>query len=320
MDLITVISRLSQLNPAVYLSFIGLLLTDAFLGMLAWRHLMGALDIRVSASKAYHYVWRGILVDMLIPAESVTGEIVKLALVTKAHNAEGGKVVGSIVMQRLMTMAINVIGLLIGLALIWAETPMTGFLLSFTEFFTGLTVAATIFVVVICMKKGLAFWLIHAAIGFAERLVGKRPRLMKAKEDLLSGAEAFYASMNSFRKNPRVLSESFLLLVGSWFFAWLSIPLIFGVLRCPVSSGAMIVVFFATLLVEYAPIVGLPFGVPELTMTTLLTMFGVPADVSILVTILSRITYFWLKLFLAFGISYSNVFLGVFKTHSSADN
>jgi uncharacterized protein (TIRG00374 family) len=50
--------------------------------------------------------------------------------------------------------------------------------------------------------------------------------------------------------------------------------------------------------------IGVPFevGLPEITMTTLYVVFGIPFDVSATATILTRILSLWLKFFVGFAI------------------
>jgi uncharacterized membrane protein YbhN (UPF0104 family) len=69
-----------------------------------------------------------------------------------------------------------------------------------------------------------------------------------------------------------------------------------------ISWGAILVVSAIFIAVKSIP-AGVPFevGLPEITMTTLLIFFGVPAEISATVTILSRLLTLWMRFFIGFG-------------------
>ena len=69
-----------------------------------------------------------------------------------------------------------------------------------------------------------------------------------------------------------------------------------------ISWVAIVVVTAIFVAVKSIPI-GVPFeiGLPEITLTTLLVIFGVPSIVSATVTILTRLLTLWLRFFIGFA-------------------
>jgi len=121
----------------------------------------------------------------------------------------------------------------------------------------------------------------------------------KLKEDACNIATSFHDSMKEFKHNPRALVFSLFYLAITWFFS-LSIPyLVFMSLGLPVSWGVILITSTIVLAIKSIPL-GIPFevGIPEITMATLYTSLGVPADFSATATILTRLITLWLRFFI----------------------
>ena len=71
------------------------------------------LNIRLSIIKSNLLVWSGIFVDILVPAESVSGEALRVYLIAREQgNDTCGRVVASLVTHRILGMTMNVIVLI----------------------------------------------------------------------------------------------------------------------------------------------------------------------------------------------------------------
>jgi uncharacterized membrane protein YbhN (UPF0104 family) len=85
-----------------------------------------------------------------------------------------------------------------------------------------------------------------------------------------------------------------------------------------ISWTAILVVSAIFVAVKSIPI-GVPFeiGLPEITLTTLFILFGVPAQVSATATILSRLLTLWLRFFIGFG---AQQWIGIKTITASTNN
>ena len=110
-DIPTIIATIQQVNLSIYLAGVMFILFDVFFFALSWHSLLNFLSVKLSVLKSFLYVWYGIFIDIIIPAESISGEISKIYLVTREQNGTSGKVVASLFTQRLMGMGINLISL-----------------------------------------------------------------------------------------------------------------------------------------------------------------------------------------------------------------
>jgi uncharacterized protein (TIRG00374 family) len=131
---------------------------------------------------------------------------------------------------------------------------------------------------------------------------GRWKGLAKIREDACRITKSFHDSMKKFARNPKPLAFSLLGLSVTWAFSLSISYLVFLSLKTPVSWSVIFITSAIVLAVKSIP-VGIPFevGLPEITMTTLYTSFGIPAGISATATILNRIITLWLRFFIGLG-------------------
>ena len=92
-DIPEMISIIQRANMLIYSLAALTLILATFFFALTWQHLLLPLSIKISMKKTFAYVWIGVFTDLLIPAESVSGEIAKAYLMSKEPNVNSGKVI-----------------------------------------------------------------------------------------------------------------------------------------------------------------------------------------------------------------------------------
>ena len=118
-DFLEILSNLQMVNPFYYLLAVVLSLIEVFFFSLAWRTLLNFLGVKLSILKSNLLVWSGIFIDILVPAESVSGEALRIYLIAKEQGNETcGRVVASLVTHRILGMTMNVSILLVGMGLL----------------------------------------------------------------------------------------------------------------------------------------------------------------------------------------------------------
>ena len=303
-DILGIIRTLQQADPVPYVLAAVLSLVEVLFFSVSWRVLVNFLMIKLSVVRSYLFVWYGIFVDILVPAESVSGEALRVYLVTKEQGENTfGRVVASLVTHRLLGMTMNVGVLILGMALLFNETainPLIFNLILFVSFGIALTL---LLIMLFSFKEQWSLkvidWLVRAG-KFISR--GRwQGQLTKIKEEACEIAKSFHGSMKEFKHNPKALVFSLFYLAITWVLS-LSIPyLVFMSLRVPVSWSVILITSTIVLAVKSIPL-GVPFevGLPEITMTTLYTSLGVPAGISATATILTRLLTLWLRFFVGF--------------------
>jgi len=303
-DISTIIATAQRADPLPYALAAALSLVEVFFFSVSWRVLANFLLIKLSVIKSYLFVWYGTFVDILVPAESVSGEALRLYLITREQgNSKCGQVVASLVTHRLLGMGMNVAVLILGMVLLFNETQINPLIFNLILFLAvGITVTLLLLILFSFKEKWslkVIDWLIRLG-KFLSR--GKwHWQLTKIKEDACRIAKSFHDSMKEFKHNPKALVFSLFYLVLAWILS-LSIPyLVFISLRLPVSWSVILITSAIVLAVKSIPL-GIPFevGIPEITMTTLYTSLGVPAGISATATILTRLITLWLRFLIGF--------------------
>jgi len=302
-DIPTIIDKAQGMDLSIYLLAIATLIFETFLFALSWRFLLNFLSVKLSILKSFLYVWFGIFMDIVIPAESISGEISRIYLVTREQNGSSGKVVASLVVHRLMGMGINIASLLVGMVVLLMGKQFSGIVLSLTLF---IVVATTIFLILLfllCIKEKWTLKIINVVIGFVERVSRGRWKLTKIRTDVIKAAKMFHDSMKEYGHAPKTLLTSLSLYVFAWLLSLTITYLVFLSIGHPIHWSIIVVTQSIVVAVKAIP-VGVPFeaGLPEITMSTLYIFFGVDPIVSATATVLNRILTVWFRFFVGFVI------------------
>lgn len=303
-DIATIIATAQSADPFPYVIAATLSLVEVLFFSVSWRVLANFLMIKLSVIKSYLFVWYGIFVDIIVPAESVSGEALRVYLIAREQgNNTYGRTVASLVMHRLLGMGMNVAVLVLGMVLLFTEAQINPIIFNLILFLAvGITITLLLLILFSFKEKWslkVIDWLIRL-VKFLSR--GKwHWQLIKIKEDACRIAKSFHDSMKEFKHNPKALVFSLFYLIITWICS-LSIPyLVFISLGLRVSWSVILITSAIVLAVKSIPL-GIPFevGIPEITMTTLYTSLGVPAGISATATILTRLITLWLRFFIGF--------------------
>ncbi|MEM2546991.1 MAG: lysylphosphatidylglycerol synthase transmembrane domain-containing protein, partial [Candidatus Bathyarchaeia archaeon] len=167
-----------------------------------------------------------------------------------------------------------------------------------------LAIAITFFLallLILCFKREWTLKIIDFGIGAIEFLSRKRWKLKKVREEAVKVAGMFHNSMEEFGRAPKVVVVSIFLSSLSWLF-YLGISyMVFLALDFPIVWSVVLVTQSIVSAVKSIPM-GVPFevGLPEITMTTIYKVLGVPFGLSATATILTRILTVWLRFFIGF--------------------
>jgi uncharacterized protein (TIRG00374 family) len=303
-DIPDIIATAQTADPLSYALAIAFSIVEVFFYAVSWRVLLNFLKIKLSVIRSYLFVWYGIFLDIIIPAESVSGEAVRIYLIQREQGVSScGPAAASLVMHRLLGMAMNVIVLFAGMGLLFVEGEASGLVLSLVLFLAAAITAILVLLIVFSFKEQWSLKVVNG-LGKAAQFIthGKWKGLAKLQEDACRITRSFHVSMKEFGRNPKPLALSLLGLAVTWVFDLSVSYLVFLSLDWPVSWSVILITSAIVLAVKSIP-VGIPFevGLPEITMTTLYTSLGVPAEISATATILNRILTLWLRFFIGLG-------------------
>ena len=301
-DILGIIATAQSANPLIYSLAILFGLLEVLFYTISWYVLTNHLCIKMTIARAYLYVWYGIYVDIIVPAESISGELTRAYLLTRDQCGSFGKVVASLFTHRLLGMAMNVIVLILGIALLSIEGQVSSLVFNLIIFIAAAITAIIALMAILPSKKEWTLKIIDWTTKFAQKITRGKWKLTKFREEAFEITAHFHGSMKELRHNPRALAYSLFYLIITWIFS-LSVPyLVFLSLGQPVSWSIILITSAIVLAIKSIPI-GIPFevGIPEAAMTTLYFSMGVPAELSATATILTRIITLWFRFFIGFA-------------------
>lgn len=301
-----IVMVLQQIDPIYYSLAILSVLLNVFFYSLAWQSLLNLLSIKASFQKTFLYVWVGIFVDLLVPAESVSGEISRVYLMSKEKSENAGKIVASVVSHRVLTMAITLGSLIIGSAFfILKYEPIVSVVIFITVIAVCTTVSLALLVYLSLKKRTtgrIVDWIVHLLV----RIFRGRWQLTRLKSQARKMLEAFHQGINVLGRRPKGLIWPVAFSIIAWFFNMLLTFLVFISLgEYGILLSAIIIVYSISAAIQGIP-VGIPgmTGVVQIMMASLYTLLLLPQGIShattVTATMLVWIISFWFKLFVGF--------------------
>jgi len=300
---------LRQLNPIEYsfyysLTIAAILLSIAFYSM-AWHELLKDLSLDLSYRKAFLYSFVGNFVDLVLPLETISGEVTRLYLLRSDIKNDFGKAVASLVYHRIISISTTLIALIVSsICLIIAyNIPFEVILFLFLVIIC--TAATSILLLYLSLSDKAAGRIVDLLIKIVSFFVKDEKGILHLKERALSDLAVFHSAAEFFGRNPLRLVKPFTYSYISWFSHLAIYLLVFyalgvsWILRC---LPKMVVVFSITLAVQTIP-VGFPVGLVEFVMTYLYNiLLGTSPAVNGLATSLIRLVTFWFQVLVGFII------------------
>jgi uncharacterized protein (TIRG00374 family) len=301
-DILGIIATAKNANPLIYAVAILFGLLEVLFFTISWRVLANYLKIKMSVFRAYLYVWYGIYVDTVVPAQSISGEVTRTYLCTRDKCGPFGKVVASLFAHRLLGMVLNVIALIAGLVLLTIGGEVNLLVFNALILVTAAIVGIIVLMLVLSFKQEWTLRVVNWVTSIVHKITRGKWVPSNLQEQAVEVTGHFHESMVEFSHNPKAVAGSVFYLVVSWIFS-LSIPfLVFQSLGHPVTWSIIVVTSAIFLAVKAIPI-GIPFevGLPEAVMTTLYISMGVYGPLAATATILVRIITLWFRFFIGFG-------------------
>jgi len=301
-NILGIFATAKTVNPFIYSIAIMFGLFQVLFFTVSWHVLTNHLSIKMTIVRAYLYVWYGMYVDTIVPAQSISGEVTRIYLLTRDGCGPFGKVVASLYAHRLLGTAINAFALIAGLVLLTFGGNVNPIVFNLIILVAVAIIAILVLMFALSFKQQWTLKLVNWGTKFAQKIRIGKTQLEKLKEEAVEITSHFHDSMKQFRHNPRTIAYSLSYLLISWIFS-LSIPyLVFISLGHPVSWSIILVTSAIFLAVKSIP-VGIPFevGLPEAVMTTLFISMGIPGALAATATILTRIITLWIFFIIGFG-------------------
>ncbi|MBX5328740.1 MAG: lysylphosphatidylglycerol synthase transmembrane domain-containing protein [Candidatus Bathyarchaeia archaeon] len=304
-DIPEIIAIAQHIDVSVYFLAIITVLFETFFFSLSWYFLVTFLSVKLSIVRAFMYVWYGIYIDIIIPAESISGEVSRVYLIEREQIGTTGKVVASVVVQRLMGMAINVMCLLLGVSVLILQERASGTLINLTLLLTAVITVFLVLLILLCFKEAWTLKIVEGGIRLIEFLTRGHWKLTRIKDEVIKMTRMFHGSIKEYGHAPKSLSLSLVFNVLSWLLSFGVAYLVFLSMRFPISWSVIVVTCSIIVAIQSIPL-GIPFeaGLPEITMASLFQWLtpNMTMDIAATATILIRILTVWLRFFIGFAV------------------
>ncbi len=298
-EMLTVMQRV---NLFYYLLAVAILILNMLVSSLIWQYFLRPLSVNAPLKKTFLITWIGAFVDLLVPAESISGDASKVYLMSKESGENTGKVVASVVSHRILSMIVTLSTLIISsLSLLILQYELNSLVSILIVLVAIGTVASLILIVLLCIREQLTRKLIDLLLRFSVFISRGRLDIANLRFKAKKALDAFHQSIEILRRNPRNLVQPAIFSIISWLLGVLLSFIVYISLGHPVSFVPITIVYSITCTIQNIPM-GVPgeVGFVEVVMTNLYGLLGVPYDISAAATVLIRFLTVWFKLLIGF--------------------
>jgi uncharacterized protein (TIRG00374 family) len=296
---VNVTDVLRHTNLFLYASAFVAFLASALFYTLAWRSLLNNLDIKTTIREVLLFSWAGMFFDSVIPDPGWSGDISKAYMLSKSSGQEPGRIVASIVSQKIIVAATSVGSLIFGLALLAKYTPSSN-VLTFIAIVLALTVFSLFMIIYLSTNDKatakILGWVIRAG-SFLLRDHWNPQDFRETAEQLL---KRFHKGIRTLGSDPRALIRPISLSLLAWGFDISIIFLTFASLGYAAPIDKVLIVYALTGSLQA---VGVSFlGFTEIIVSSSYTILGIPAAISATATLLTRVVTLWFKLIVSYFV------------------
>ena len=267
-----------------------------------WHSLLQGLKVKMKLRKVVLYNWIGNFVEMVIPCETVCGEVTRMYLAKKETNENLGTTAAPIITSRILSTFVYTGGLLGGSLILVATQKMPIYLLGTLLLVSIGTIGMIGAVLYLVLKEGAAEKLVSVIMALLKIVTKNRTRQEKQKEKLRLSLYSFGEAFKTYKKRPRLLLKPMIYAVVAWLFTLLVYLMVFYSLNfTSISLVDLAMVYCVSSTVETLT-AGFPVGAVEITMISLYSALGVPLVIAGAATTLTRLLTFWFQIIVGYPI------------------
>lgn len=239
------VSLLEKMNVYYYVLALFAVPMSVLCSSLSWHSLLSGLQVRISLWKAFLYSWVGEFVNGVVPGD-ISGDFFKAYLISKDSREDTGKVVASVVVQKLFSIAIVIVNLAAGLTLLTMNYGLQ------SEFFALSVVSITLLV---ALFIALVYFSVRPkaterVVGWIARVIsivrGKNWDKARFQESARKSLCPFYEGVQSIRGNRKALIKAAVFSSLESVFDISLVLLVFSALHYPIPVDKALIVFALT--------------------------------------------------------------------------
>lgn len=291
------VETLQRTHPVYYsLAFMSLLVGTAVYS-LVWQRILRLLKVKIAFHKTFLFVWIASFVDLVIPAESFSGELSKVFLMSKNSGEDMGKVAASVVSHRILTTATVLIGTIIASTILFSEYQTSQLVVYLMLLVATSTIISLFLMCYFSLKPQVTLKIITRIIRFLSYISRGHWEFTHLKTEVEKAITTFHQGIRILTEKPKSLLAPFFYSIIAFLFDLSIFYLVLYSLGFPVSLSVVLIVYTIIDAIQAVPL-GLPgeIGIADVAMTTFYSLLGIPLGISASATILTRIITVWVKI------------------------
>ncbi len=268
---------------------------------LSWRSILKRLEVSISVRRAFAFNWAGLLFEMTVPS-GIAGDLTRAYFTSRYLKKDAGKILASVVGQRVLVGFMTVGTLTAGLILLSLNY---GFMSSVSRYIFS-TIVGILVLLIITLFLSTRPKLTQQLVKYISGLISyirkgnfNRAQFEKNSEQILT---AFHDGVRVLGSSSRAWIQPVGLFIVSLALEILVFFWVFIVVGYTISIDRVLISYSILALVQGF---GSVFeGSAEAAMSATYILLGIPVDVSVATTVLARVSTFWFKLIFAYGSFY----------------
>jgi uncharacterized protein (TIRG00374 family) len=302
-SLVELVGKLNFQQYSLFYSIaIGALFLSVFFDSMIWHSLLKGLNVKMQLRKVVLYNWIGNFVEMVIPCETVCGEVTRIYLTRKETHENVGTTAAPIITSRILSTFVYTGGLLAGSLILVATAKMPVYLLGTLLLVSAGTLGMIGVVLYLALKEGAAEKLVSVVMALVKVVTKSREKQEAQREKLRVSLYSFSEAFKTYKQRPRLLIKPMIYAVIAWFFTLLVYMMVFYSLDfTAISLVDLAMVYCVSSTVETIT-AGFPVGAVEITMISLYSALGVPLVIAGAATTLTRLLTFWCQIIVGYPV------------------
>ncbi len=300
------IDVLAKANLYYYISAFAAFIVGVFFAALTWQSLLSPLKIKISFRLALLLTWAGYFFDSTLPEPGWSGDISKAYMLSKQSEEDMGKIVASVVGQKIIGMATTIFMLLAGFGLLAINVALPLPALILVAVIMVISVASLVVVYYLSTSpkatKTMVNWLTRV-LSFVLR---KHFHEAQFRTDAQKFLRVFHEGIATLSSERKALVRPIALYILSLVFDISVVFFTFAALGYIVPVDKVLIVYALTGALQS---IGVSFfGFTDTIMSLAYTVLLIDPAVSVSVTLLTRIITLWFKLIISyFALQYTGV-------------
>lgn len=302
-SLVTLMTSLNLEQYSIYFSLAILsLVLMVFFDSVICYYLLEGLKVKIKLTKMILYNWIGNFVEMVIPCETVCGEVTRIYLIQKDTKSNVGLSAAPVVTSRIISTVVYTAGLLVGSILLGLEGQLPFYLLGTLLLISFGTVGALGLFFYIAVKDGADMKMVNFVTRVLKIITKNPTKLEQRKEKIQTTIFSFTEAFKTYKNNPKLLIKPAIFATISYIFILFIYMMVFYALNfTAITLPSLAVVYFVSSTVETLTS-GFPVGAVEITMINLYSALNVPMVIAGAATTMSRLLTFWCQVLIGYPL------------------